>query len=121
MTTRRTAFGRGVYAAVYNQPENIRAANAWYPALGRDMADHQACAQLSVPVLGIASYVAQGTLQQGVPAMTTNGRVVAPPDSGHYVFEEKPAQVPAAVLGFLNEPQPPATPLVAACNLQISS
>ena len=112
--SKMTAFDRAVYAAVYNQPENIRAANAWYQALEQDMADHQAYAQLSLPVLGIASYVAEGTLQQGVPAMTTNGRVVALPDSGHYMFEEKPAQVLEAVLGFLNEPQPPATPLVAA-------
>jgi pimeloyl-ACP methyl ester carboxylesterase/nucleoside-diphosphate-sugar epimerase len=101
--SKMTAFDRAVYAAVYNQPENIRAANAWYQALGQDMADHQTYAPLSLPVLGIASYVAQGTLQHGVPAMTTNGRVVTLPDSGHYMFEESPAQVLEAVLGFLNE------------------
>ena len=112
--SKMTAFDRAVYAAVYNQPENIRAANAWYQALEQDMADHQAYAQLSLPVLGIASYVAYGTLQQGVPAMTSNGRVVGLLDSGHYLFEEKPAQVLEAVLGFLNEPQPPANQTAAA-------
>lgn len=111
--SRMTAFDRAVYAAVYNQPENIRAANAWYQALGQDMADHQTYDQLRLPVLGIASYVAHGTLQQSVPAMTTNGRVVTLPDSGHYMFEEKPAQVLEAVLFFLQEPRPAATPVVA--------
>lgn len=107
--SKMTAFDRAVYAAVYNQPENIRAANAWYQALEQDMADHQTYAQLSLPVLGIASYVAQGTLEHGVPAMTTNGRVVTLQESGHYMFEEKPARVLDIVLGFLSEPQPSAT------------
>ncbi|GAB3242013.1 hypothetical protein GCM10027346_37940 [Hymenobacter seoulensis] len=112
--SKMTAFDRAVYAAVYNQPENIRAANAWYQALEQDMADHQSYAPLSLPVLGIASYVAHGTLQHGVPAMTSNGRVVTFQDSGHYLFEEKPAQVLEAVLSFLNEPQPSATPAIAS-------
>lgn len=107
--SKMTAFDRQVYAAVYNQPENIRAANAWYQAFEQDMADHQAYSQLSVPVLGIASYVAYGTLQQGVPAMTTNGQVIGLLDSGHYLFEEAPAPVLKAVLGFLNEHQSPVT------------
>ncbi|MGI4742111.1 MAG: alpha/beta fold hydrolase [Janthinobacterium lividum] len=107
--SKMTAFDRAVYAAVYNQPENIRAANAWYQALEQDMADHHGYAQLHLPVLGIASYVAHGTLQHGVPAMTSNGRVVTLHDSGHYLFEEKPAQVLEAVLSFLNESQPLAT------------
>ena len=111
--SRMTAFDRAVYAAVYNQPENIRAANAWYQALGQDMADHQTYAQLNLPVLGIASYVAQGTLQQSVPAMTTNGRVITLHDSGHYMFEEKPALVLEAVLSFLQEHELPVAPGVA--------
>lgn len=98
-----SAFDRAVYAAVYNQPENIRAAGAWYQALGQDMQDAKAYAQLSLPVLGIASYVAHETLKMGVPAMTTNGRVIGLPDTGHYMFEENPAAVLEAVLDFLNE------------------
>ncbi|NVO84469.1 alpha/beta hydrolase [Hymenobacter terrestris] len=101
--SKMSAFDRAVYAAVYNQPENIRAANAWYQALGQDIADSKAYTQLHLPVLGIASYVAHGTLQYGVPAMTSNGRVVGLLDNGHYLFEENPAQVMKEVLGFLSE------------------
>ncbi len=96
-----SAFDR----AVYNQPENIRAANAWYQALGQDTQDAKAYAQLSLPVLGIASYVGYGTLQMGVPAMSSNGRVVSLLDSGHYLFEENPARVLEEVLRFLHEPK----------------
>lgn len=103
--SKMTAFDRFVYAAVYNQPENIRAANAWYQALGQDIEDSKEYAQLSLPVLGIASYVGHGTLQYGVPAMTTNGRVVGLLDNGHYLFEENPARVLEEVLGFLQETQ----------------
>lgn len=98
-----TAFDRAVYAAVYNQPENIRAANAWYQTLEQDIADHQTYAPLSLPVLGIASYVAQGTMEHAIPALTTNGQVVALPDSGHFMIEEQPQQVLNAVLNFLNK------------------
>ncbi|GGG61785.1 alpha/beta fold hydrolase [Hymenobacter glacieicola] len=103
-----TAFDRAVYAAIYNQPENIRAANAWYQALGQDIQDAKEYAQLRLPVLGIASYVAHGTLQLGVPAMSTNARVVGLLNNGHYLFEENPQGVLAEVLPFLHEPGQPA-------------
>lgn len=106
--SKMTAFDRAVYAAVYNQPENIRAANAWYQALGQDMQDAKGYAQLSLPVLGIASYVAYATLQMGVPAMSTDARVVGLLESGHYLFEENPERVLEEVLRFLKEPRQPA-------------
>ncbi len=99
--SKMSAFDRAVYAAAYNQPESIRAATAWYQALGQDMADAQAYAPLAMPVLGIASYVAYQNLRQGLPAIAQNVQVVGLLDSGHYMFEEKPDQVLAAVLDFL--------------------
>lgn len=98
-----TAFDRAVYAAVYNQPANIRAANAWYQAFEQDMEDAKSYPVLTLPVLGIGSYVAYETLKMGVPAMTNDGRVIGLLDSGHYMFEEKPERVLEAVMGFLNE------------------
>lgn len=65
------------------------------------MADAHAYAPLTMPVLGIGSYVAYENLKQGLPAIAPNAQVVGLLDSGHYMFEEKPALVLAAVLDFL--------------------
>jgi pimeloyl-ACP methyl ester carboxylesterase len=100
--TQMSAFDRAVYAAVYNQPESIRAANAWYQALGQDMADAATYARLQMPVLGIGSCVSYSYLQMSLPYMAENVQVVGILDSGHYLFEEKPAKVLEAVLGFLH-------------------
>lgn len=99
--SKMTAFDRSVYAAVYNQPASIRAANAWYQAFEQDMEDAKTYPVLTLPVLGIGSYVAHETLKMGIPAMTTNGQVIGLPNSGHYMFEEKPDLVLEAVLTFL--------------------
>ncbi|MBO3269611.1 alpha/beta fold hydrolase [Hymenobacter defluvii] len=96
-----SAFDREVYAAVYNQPENIRAANAWYQALNQDIADANTYRRLTMPVLGIGSNVSFNYLQMSLPYMAENVEVVGILDSGHYMFEEKPAQVVDAVLRFL--------------------
>lgn len=96
-----SAFDRAVYAAVYNQPENIRASNAWYQAMDQDIADANTYARLTMPVLGIGSQVSYNYLQMSLPYMAENARVVGILDSGHYMFEEKPAHVLKAVLDFL--------------------
>lgn len=98
---RMSAFDRAVYAAVYNEPENIRAANAWYQAMDQDIADANTYGRLLMPVLGIGSRVSYSYLQMSLPYMAENVRVVGILDSGHYLFEEKPAQVLEAVLAFL--------------------
>ena len=96
-----STFDRAVYAAVYNQPENIRAANAWYQAFDQDIADANTYARLPMPVLGIGSHVSYGYLQMSLPYVAENVQVVGILDSGHYLFEEKPARVLEVVLGFL--------------------
>ena len=102
--SKMSAFDRAVYAAVYNQPENIRAANAWYQALEQDIADANTYNRLTMPVLGIGSRVSYSYLQMSLPYVAEHVQVVGILDSGHYMFEEKPAEVLEAVLGFL----PPA-------------
>jgi len=99
--SKMSAFDRAVYAAAYNEPESIRAANAWYQALGQDMEDAQAYAPLTLPVLGIGSYVSYENLRQSLPTMAPGAQVIGLLDSGHYMFEEKPDEVVAAVLDFL--------------------
>ncbi|HEX8326280.1 MAG TPA: alpha/beta hydrolase [Hymenobacter sp.] len=99
------AFDRAVYAAVYNQPENIRAANAWYQAFNQDIADAATYGRLAMPVLGIGSCVSYGYLQMSLPYVAENVQVIGILDSGHYLFEEKPAHVLEAVLSFLREPK----------------
>jgi pimeloyl-ACP methyl ester carboxylesterase/uncharacterized protein YbjT (DUF2867 family) len=99
--SKMSVFDRAVYAAHYNQPASIRAANAWYQALEQDVADAQTYAPLTMPVLGIGSNVSYNYLKMSLPAVAPQAQVIGLLDSGHYMFEEKPAEVVAAVLSFL--------------------
>ena len=95
------AFDRAVYAAAYNSADSIRAANAWYQAFDQDMVDANTYPPLTMPVLGIGSYISYENMKMSLPAMAPSSQVIGIPDSGHYMFEEKPEQVLAAVLDFL--------------------
>lgn len=99
--TKMTAFERAVYATAYNQPESIRAANAWYQAFNQDILDAATYGRLPMPVLGLGSCVSYGYLQLSLPAVADNVRVQGLLNSGHYMFEEQPAAVLEAVLSFL--------------------
>ena len=99
--SKMTAFDRQVYAAVYNQPENIRASNAWYQAFAQDMADAKSFPQLTMPVLGLGSNVAYDFLKMSLPHAAQNAQMVDLTASGHYMFEEQPQLVLDAVLPFL--------------------
>lgn len=97
-----TEFDRQVYAAVYNHAANIRAANGWYQAFNQDIADMKTYPRLTMPILGIGSYVAYTNMKMSLPAMADNVEVLGFLNSGHYLFEESPAQVLEAVLRFLH-------------------
>ena len=97
------AFDRAVYASIYNKTEAIRAATAWYQAFTQDIEDAKTYSLLPMPVLGIGSCVAYDTMKMGVPYIAKDAQVVGIFDSGHYMFEEKPAAVLEAVLAFLEE------------------
>jgi pimeloyl-ACP methyl ester carboxylesterase len=90
-----------LYASVYNDPANIRAANAWYQAFEQDMEDANAYPHLTMPVLGVGSYVSFNHMQMSLPYVAENLQLVAMLDSGHYMFEENPTPVIAAVTDFL--------------------
>ncbi|MGY2134829.1 alpha/beta fold hydrolase [Hymenobacter sp. HD11105] len=97
-----TEFDRQVYAAAYNHPESIRAATAWYQTFNQDMEDAATYSRLTMPVLGIASYVAYNHMRMGLPYVADNVEVIGLSESGHYMFEEKPDLVLEAVLNFLS-------------------
>jgi pimeloyl-ACP methyl ester carboxylesterase len=98
---RMSAFDREVYAAVYNQPENIRAANAWYQAFAQDIADAKSFPLLTMPVLGLGSNVSYNFLKMSLPHVAKNPHLIDLTASGHYMFEEQPQLVLDAVLPFL--------------------
>jgi len=100
--TKMSAFERGLYASAYNQPESIRASNAWYQTFTQDIEDGKSYQQLSMPVLGIGSNVSYNFMKMGLPYVAKNCEVISLPDSGHYMIEEQPEKVLAAVLPFLS-------------------
>jgi pimeloyl-ACP methyl ester carboxylesterase len=99
--TKMTTLERGVYAAYYNQVENIRASNAWYQTFTEDIQDSKTYQMLSMPVLGIGSYISYNYIKMGLPYVSKNPTVIGILDSGHYLNEEKPEEVIEAVINFL--------------------
>jgi pimeloyl-ACP methyl ester carboxylesterase len=100
--TKMPAFDREVYAMWYNDPENIRASNAWYQTFTQDIEDAKTYQQLTMPVLGIGSNVSYNFMKMGLPYAAKDCHVVGLLDSGHYMNEEKPEDVLEAILTFLN-------------------
>lgn len=99
--SKMTLFERAVYASVYNKAESIRASNAWYQAFTQDIEDTKTYQQLTMPVLGIGSYISYNYMKFGLPSVAKNIHVTGISDSGHYLYEEQPEQVLEAVLHFL--------------------
>ncbi len=99
--SKMTGLERGVYAAAYNDRESIRASNAWYQAFNQDIEDAEHYPKLTMPVLGIGSYISYHYMNMGLPYVASDVQVVGITDSGHYLFEEQPQQVLDIVLPFL--------------------
>ncbi|MCC8410767.1 alpha/beta hydrolase [Mucilaginibacter sp. UR6-1] len=91
-------FDRSVYAAIYDQPERIRASNAWYQTFNQDIADAKTYSKFKMPVLGIASNVSYGFYQYALPMIADDYTIVHLKGTGHYMFEENPEAVYEAVL-----------------------
>jgi pimeloyl-ACP methyl ester carboxylesterase len=101
--SKMTSFERAAYASVYNETESIRASNAWYQAFSQDIEDAKTYQQLTMPVLGIGSYISYNFMQMGLPYVAKDVEVIGILDSGHYLFEEQPEQVIDAVVNFLTK------------------
>ncbi|WP_214414266.1 alpha/beta fold hydrolase [Sphaerisporangium fuscum] len=85
---------RDVYAHAYSTADAIRAANSWYRAFGRDIADEKTYGPVTAPVLalggGEGGYL---LLKRALDGKGTDIQVVEVPDSGHYLPEEQPEKV----------------------------
>lgn len=99
--SKMTGLERAVYAAAYDDKDSIRASNAWYQTFHQDIEDAKHYQQLTMPVLGIGSYISYNYMNYGLPFVATDLQVVGIMDSGHYLFEEKPQEVLDIVLPFL--------------------
>lgn len=96
-----TDFDRNVYAAIYNQPERIRASNAWYQAFNQDIEDAKTYSKLDMPLLGLASNVSFGYYQYALPVIANQYKLSHLENTGHYMFEENPDAVIDAITDFL--------------------
>ncbi|KAA9376483.1 alpha/beta hydrolase [Microbispora cellulosiformans] len=95
------------YAGHLSDDRRLRASFEWFRALDRDVADNRKLAKhkLPMPVLALG---ADHSLGRFVPdqvreyAENVQGKVVA--DSGHWIFEEHPAEMTRVLLQFLRTP-----------------
>ncbi|GAB2687805.1 alpha/beta hydrolase [Mucilaginibacter koreensis] len=101
--SKMTDFDRSVYEAVYNQPERIRASNAWYQAFNQDIADAKSYSKLNMPVLGIASNVSYGYYQYALPGIADDYQLIHLENTGHYMFEENPVEIIEAITKHISK------------------
>jgi pimeloyl-ACP methyl ester carboxylesterase len=93
-----------VFAGALKDPAHLAASFKWFRAFPQDIEDNAAGkeAKLAMPVLAIG---ASGSLGEFVPDQVrqyaTNVTGVVVPDSGHWIYEERPAELTAILLGFL--------------------
>ncbi|SCE83015.1 alpha/beta fold hydrolase [Micromonospora mirobrigensis] len=92
------------YARHLRDPDHLRASFDWFRAFDRDVADNAGyrATKLPMPVLAVgarASLGEQVAMQVRRYADTVTGEVVE--DCGHWLFEERPAEMCALLLPFL--------------------
>lgn len=101
------ARDRAVYAAAYSSKDGTRAGDAWYQAFDKDIDDDATYRPLAMPVLGLGG--------PGYPRLKAALDVLAPGShtyrvegSGHFIAEEKPEDLLAALHSFLDASGPAA-------------
>jgi pimeloyl-ACP methyl ester carboxylesterase len=93
-------FDRSVYANAYNTRDAIRAGNGWYQAFSQDIQDYKNYQKLTMPVLGLGG-PGFDWLRFTLPNKTTDPKIVKIEQSGHFIAEEKPADVIEEIKDFL--------------------
>ncbi|NMO49807.1 alpha/beta hydrolase [Actinoplanes sp. TBRC 11911] len=90
---------RAIYAAAYDQPGAIRAANGWYQAFPQDIEDMQTYGELTMPVLALGGlyYPAMPAALKGKASRL---QLLEIPDAGHYLAQERPHEVAEALTNF---------------------
>jgi pimeloyl-ACP methyl ester carboxylesterase len=92
------ARDRAVYAAAYSSRDAIRAGNGWYQAFPQDVVDGGTYPPLTMPVLGLGG-PGYPRLKANLEGKAPGSRTFRIEGSGHFIAEEKPAEL----LGYLHE------------------
>lgn len=95
-----TERDREVYAHAHDTPAAIRAGTAWYQAFHQDIEDLAGYPKLSMPLLGIAGNYTYDELQQKLPPLGTDVRVLRASKSVHFLPEEEPELITESLLQF---------------------
>jgi pimeloyl-ACP methyl ester carboxylesterase len=99
-----TACDMAVYAHFLEQPGHLRASIEWFATLPQDVRDDAIYGKtkLTMPVLAIGASASLGSLEATqVRQYATNVTGVVIQDSGHWIYEEHPAELTRILLQFL--------------------
>jgi pimeloyl-ACP methyl ester carboxylesterase len=99
-----TACDMAVYAHFLEQPGHLRASIEWFATLPQDIKDDAVYqkTKLTMPVLAIGASASLGSLEATqVRQYATNVTGVVIQDSGHWIYEEHPAELTRILLQFL--------------------
>jgi pimeloyl-ACP methyl ester carboxylesterase len=99
-----TPCDMAVYTHFLEQPGHLRASIEWFSALPRDVTNTDAYekTKLTMPVLALGGSASLGSSvarQVRKYATHVTGKVI--PDSGHWLYQEHPAELTRILLGFL--------------------
>lgn len=106
-TSALTAESENYYAVSYAQPGALRGGFEYYRAFTRDEIENREYARqpLKIPVLGLgASGGLGGTIGVLLSHVASDVKTVVIENSGHWVAEEQPGQVTAALVNFIPAP-----------------
>ncbi|ONI86364.1 alpha/beta hydrolase [Actinosynnema sp. ALI-1.44] len=93
---------REIYAKAYDSPDAIRASNGWYQTFGQDAVDMKSYAPLTLPVLALTSRPAdEDYAVKSLRKSVVDPRFEPIPGTGHYIPEEQPEAMVAAIRKFL--------------------
>jgi pimeloyl-ACP methyl ester carboxylesterase len=99
-----TACDMAVYAHFLAQPGHLRASIEWFATLPQDVKNDAIYGKtkLTMPVLAIGASASLGSLEATqVRQYATNVTGAVIPDSGHWIYEEHPAELTTMLLQFL--------------------
>jgi pimeloyl-ACP methyl ester carboxylesterase len=94
----------GYYVGLLSNPDSLRGSFGWYRALEASIAQNEqrATRRLTMPVLGIGGEMSFGeNVGNGVRAVADDVQSVVIPGTGHFLAEESPDELLAALTAFL--------------------
>jgi haloacetate dehalogenase len=98
-----TAADREAYVRAYSAPGALSAALEWFRAFPRDVTDNDAWLQepLDIPYLALAESHVLAPMTEQAARISARHQVVEITPSGHWVTQQQPDQVTAALISFL--------------------